>query len=266
MATLICPKCGKNLNKIGTSYICGERHCYDIAKDGYINLMPANKKNSKSPGDNKEMMVSRQRMLSLGYYSKLSKYLNSKIVGKPKTVLDIGCGEGYLTRALRKVRPKDEIIGLDISKSAVSLASRSDKTITYAVASANKLPIKSEVCDVVINAFAPIYPEELTRIIKAEGLFIKVVPAELHLWGLKCALYEEPYKNVLKPLALAGFKEVSTTTIRDTFTFHGEDILHLIAMTPYYFKCAKESIDRVSALPELTTDVEFHITIYKKQS
>lgn len=264
MATLICPKCGKNLNKIGTSYICGERHCYDIAKDGHINLMPANKKNSKNPGDNKDMMAGRQRMLSLGYYNKLSKFLDSKISKKGITILDVGCGEGYITRELRKTRPKAEIIGLDISKSGITIASKQEKNVIYAVASANKLPIKSDSCNVVINAFAPLYEEEVTRVLSAGGLLIKVVPAELHLWGLKKALYEEPYKNVIKPTELTLLKEVSTTKIVDSITVYGEDVAHLIAMTPYAFKSQKEALQRVSSQPELTTEIEFLVTVYQK--
>lgn len=264
MATLICPKCGKNLNKIGASYICGERHCYDIAKEGYINLMPANKKHSKNPGDNKEMMASRQTMLDLGYYNKLIGYLDKTISKKAITLLDVGCGEGYITRQLKKSRPKAEIIGMDISKSAVALSAKLDKTITYAVASANKLPIKTNSCNAVINAFAPLYEEEVARVLTAEGLLIKVVPAELHLWGLKSALYKEPYKNILKPLNLKLFKEVSTTKITDTITVTGANIANLIAMTPYAFKTPQQDIDRVTALPTLTTELEFLVTIYKK--
>ena len=111
---MICPLCKKPLEKKGKSYLCPSAHCFDLAKQGYVNLLSVKEKSSLDPGDNKEMILSRRKVLDRGYYRVIGdkiKEIFKKIA--PKKVLDLGCGEGRIIRYL--LDDKIEFFGVDIS-------------------------------------------------------------------------------------------------------------------------------------------------------
>lgn len=49
MSIYVCPKCGGSLALAGGSYRCGSGHCYDVSREGYVNLLTADKKHSADP-------------------------------------------------------------------------------------------------------------------------------------------------------------------------------------------------------------------------
>ena len=77
---LSCPVCGKPLSVCERSYTCPSRHSYDIAKQGYVNLLPVNKRHSDDPGDTKEMVLSRREFLESGKYQCFSDKLNELVL------------------------------------------------------------------------------------------------------------------------------------------------------------------------------------------
>ena len=140
MSHFICPICSQTLLKGEKSYTCKNRHSFDISSKGYVNLLPANKKHSAAPGDDKLMVVARNNFLSLGYYSHLKQTLENlsdKYSGKNVNVLDCGCGEGYYTQGvyekLAQQGKKVAVQGIDISKDAVAIAAKRLKEGQFAV-------------------------------------------------------------------------------------------------------------------------------------
>ena len=125
---LLCPNCKQTLHRNEKFYKCPNNHCFDLSKEGYLNLIIANKKKSKNPGDNLEMVKARQDFLLGGYYEPLSDEIN-KIIHDFKSIniLDVGACEGYYTHRLDKhlVYPH-KIIGIDISKDSIRHASKKD--------------------------------------------------------------------------------------------------------------------------------------------
>ena len=108
---LLCPVCKECLAKDSSSktYKCSNNHSYDIAKEGYVNLLISNQKRSKNLGDSKEMVLARIDFLNRGYYKVLSDKINQIIaeaLGNKKNdkinILDLGCGEGYYLVNLKK--------------------------------------------------------------------------------------------------------------------------------------------------------------------
>ena len=184
-----CPICGNELikkcdNNGNNILSCEKGHSFDISKYNYVNLLPS-KTNS---GDNKEMVLARHNFLQKDYYLKLALELKS-IIEKLniKTILDIGCGEGYYDRII-----KDDnriIYGLDISKDAIIKAAKTSKEINYVVASSNKLPFEDNYFDCVMSIFSPIYPNEARRV--CSKYLIKVIPNKNHLSELKQILYKD---------------------------------------------------------------------------
>lgn len=267
---LICPKCGERLTDSGRSYACPNRHCYDKAKSGYVNLLLANQMRTKLPGDNKLMVQSRKKFLDKGYYGILAESLCGEVLKYVRdgcTVLDAGCGEGYYTEKISEV-VKDihtEIIGVDISKNAADYAARRTKSVRFAVASVFHLPIETESCDIVTNLFAPCCGEEFLRVLKRNGIFIMVIPAERHLWQLKCAVYDEPYLNEAKDFALDGFEHIGRKTVSGEILLPcGEDIMSLFSMTPYFYKTGLSGQKRLESLDSLKTEIGFEILTYRK--
>ena len=92
-----CPLCAKPLRREEQACRCPAGHSFDIAREGYTYLLPANRKHSAAPGDDREMAAARRDFLSRGYYEPLLNTLCSEILprcGDAPTLLDSGCGAG----------------------------------------------------------------------------------------------------------------------------------------------------------------------------
>lgn len=261
----ICPKCAQKLTKSGKSYVCENTHCYDIAKSGYVNLVLANQKNSADAGDNKEMIDARIFVMDNNYYKKLADDIIEIInVNKNYSIVDAGCGIGYIPFRLAESFVKSKIVGLDISKNAILAASKKYKDINFAVASSIRLPIKDESVDVIICAFAPVFPTEFLRILSKNGLFLRVVPDKRHLFNLKEILYETPYENELDPLEIEGFSYESTVESKNIINAEGELLHSIVKMTPYYYHTRKSDIEKLLSMGKTAVNLEFAIRIYRK--
>lgn len=266
MNQLICPKCKNELNISGKSLVCQNNHCYDLAKEGYVNLLSSNK-NGSLIGDNRDMAISRRDFLNKGYFSSLAKALEEELKKTntvSPTVLDICCGEGYYSSYLKE-RCDGEIIGFDISKEMVRLAAKRKNGVNYFVANMTDIPLKSECIDLAFHLFAPFYESEFYRVLKNNGTLISVTPGKKHLFSLKKALYDIPYENDEAPtqtndLKLIEQRKVSAKILLDS----NEDIQSLFKMTPYYYHTSDDNKKRLDALDSLETETEFLLNIYKK--
>lgn len=276
MPLFICPICGKPLKQEERAYCCPNRHNFDRAKSGYVNLLPIKGKHSKVPGDNKLMVAARQEFLNEGYYLPLCRRLCETVTAHlPKgkrglTLLDAGCGEGYYTsflhRSLKQAGIKVQMMGVDISKFALDKASKKDKDIAYAVGSIFHLPVGESCCDLLLNLFAPYCEEEFLRVLKPGGLMAMVIPGERHLWELKQVLYDKPYPNEVKDDTLDGFEPVDRQTVQERIQLCcQQDIDNLFKMTPYYYKTPQEGAERLLKLSELETEIAFEVLLYRKK-
>ena len=185
-----------------------------------------------------------------------------------EAVLDSGCGEGYYTERLFRFLEESgscpELYGVDISKFALDIAAKRCKKAHFAVASAFHMPLPDASFDLILNLFAPYSGAEYIRLLKPEGYFLMAIPGENHLWELKQAVYPKPYKNKPKSPELEGFAFLSSQTIRYCLTLEsGEDIQHLFAMTPYYYRTPEEGLKRLAALSHLEVQCEFELLLYR---
>lgn len=272
MSDFICPFCRNSLIKEEKRYICENGHSFDIAKEGYVHLLPVNKMHSKEPGDTKEMVLSRRRFLSSGSYKGFSDKLNdivSEYADNGCHVLDAGCGEGYYTKRLSDYlcgKIDFTLSAFDISKTAVRYASKSDRLNDYAVASVFDIPVNDNSIDILINIFAPVAVEEYYRVLKTGGVFIYAVPSDNHLWGLKKAAYDNPYKNEVKDTDYEGFEFAERISVRDNITLDNNELISdLFTMTPYYWKTSIEGSQKIKNLSHLETEIGFDFLIYRKK-
>ena len=268
MSCFICPVCKERLNLIDKSYVCPNRHSFDVSKDGYVNLLMSQQSSLKRHGDDKLMVRARREFLEKGFYEPLRRVLCETVSGNVNpggNIVDIGCGEGYYTGALSALG-EYAISGIDISKDALKYASKSLKNSSFAVASAFSLPYADCSVDCVLNVFAPSAYSEFSRVLKDDGILIKAVPLEDHLWELKCALYEVPYKNKPEKRDDELFKLASVKELKYKINLTcNDDIMNLFRMTPYYYKTGREETQKLMNLNELQVTVHFGVELYEKR-
>lgn len=271
-----CPLCAAPLEREPQSYRCLTGHCFDRAAQGYTHLLPANRKHSKNPGDDKEMVAARAAFLEKGHYAPLLNALCDLVKRETAplsapVLLDSGCGEGYytagLSRALTAAGQTPQSAGVDISKWAVRRAAKRLPDGEFAVASVYHLPLADASADVVTNVFSPLAAEEFLRVLRPGGLFVYVVPSALHLWELKQVLYAKPYQNTVKQETYPGFAWQGSIPVRYVLSLDDPaDIMALFGMTPYAWKTPREGVERLKKLDRLETKIEFDIHWYRKIS
>ena len=163
-----CPLCSAPLSRGEPGYLCPSGHCFDVAAAGYTHLLPANRKHSKNPGDDKAMVAARSAFLDRGYYAPLRDALCARAAKECKALpspalLDSGCGEGYYTaglyQALTAAGCAPKIAGVDISKFALRRAAKRLPQGEFAVASVYHLPLADESVDALVNVFSPLSAE-----------------------------------------------------------------------------------------------------------
>lgn len=177
MSLFRCPLCAAPLTRGEHAYTCPAGHSFDLAAAGYTHLLPANRKHSKNPGDDKAMVTARSAFLDKGYYAPLANALCDlaarDCVPHP-ALLDCGCGEGYYTATLAARLAQEgrsgPIAGVDISKFALRRAAKRVKEGEFAVASVYHLPVADESVDLLFNVFSPLCPQEFARVLLPGGL------------------------------------------------------------------------------------------------
>ena len=253
---IACPVCKKELIRNDKSYRCENNHNFDIAKEGYLNL---NLRNSQNTGDNPLMIKARKNFLEKGYYDFLKNEVNS-LLNKEDKLVDLACGEGYYTRDFIC----EDKVGIDLSKSGLKIASKSDKSTLYILNSIFRNPLYDESADKVITIFAPIAKEEIRRILKQNGEFILVKPDVYHLYELKDVLYEKPYLNEIEDIDIPGLKLINEIKISDKRKVISEDLNNLFMMTPYFNTTSPEDKVKLQSIEELEITFAFIIDVYQK--
>ena len=259
---LICPVCGKTLSFINTVAKCEQGHSFDVAKEGYVNLLRGSKSGDKI-GDDKYSARCRRDFLNKGYYAPLKDALCALFADRHGSLLDICCGEGYYTNALGNHEDLD-VYGFDIAREMIRLAAKRGKG-TYFVANMAAIPVRDSSFDYAIHLFAPFIEKEFYRILKPGGSLYTVIPGANHLFGLKQAIYETPYRNDEKLpetslLQLADVRKVSATITLES----AEDIESVFRMTPYYFHTSQTDREKLKDYHTLQTPIEFVIAHYVK--
>ena len=266
----ICPKCKGSLAEESSRAVCQNGHSFDRARQGYYNLLLGN--GGGVHGDNRDMVEARRSFLNGGFYSPLAdrvSYLvleNTPPLGR---VLDAGCGEGYYTSVVEEAlfsRDGDtNVLAFDISRDAVRYALRRCSRLHCAVASSYDMPIADTSIDMVVNVFSPLAIDEVRRVLKRGGHFIMVYPAEEHLFSLKAAIYDTPYKNKHEDTEIPGFSLDHIENLEyDISLDKSEDIKNLFMMTPYAYRTSEKGRARLSSLESLKTKASFIIALYTK--
>ncbi|AXS81967.1 MULTISPECIES: putative RNA methyltransferase [Marinobacter] len=270
---LACPLDGCPLIPSEKTWRCENGHSFDVAKQGYVHLLPVQKKRTLDPGDSKEMVAARQRFLNAGFYKQIADAVSElALQSLPSegtgSVLDAGSGEGYYLRHLAGVAGDRSLamIGVDISKWAVLAAAKQDKQTRWVVGSNANLPVLPESVDLVLCLFGfPVY-SEFFRVLRSGGQLIQVDAGADHLRELREIIYPE-----LKPpgdnetLAPEGFQQLDSTVVRFPLTLPERDsIADLLAMTPHLYRASSEGLEKAAALESLDVTVDVILKRFEK--
>lgn len=272
---LSCPIDKQPLSQQERSLVCSNGHSFDIAKSGYVNLLPVQNKRSKDPGDSKEMVAYRQSFLNLNHYFPIVTHIHEQFpaILANKTscrVLDAGCGEGYYLHHLAQAFASQDVqldrVGLDISKWAVTAASKRDKSATWIVGSNAGLPLQDDSLDLVMCLFGfPVF-SEFYRTLSNDGYLLLVESGEDHLIELRKILYPSinPFKETHSD-GIEGFVLVKQSSLHYSFELSSqEDIQHLLCMTPHIHKASYEGKQAIKTFDKLTVTANINFRWYQK--
>ena len=256
-----CPICQENLTLVESSLKCDHRHSFDLAKFGYVNLAPQIK---QSANYDKENFQNRQQILESGFYQAILKGISDILATKPsaKTVLDIGCGEGFYSRKLQEVHPEKTFYAFDISKDSVQIAAKSESNwaVNWFVGDLAHLPIKDASMDILLDIFSPANYGEFRRVLSKDGILIKVIPTENHLKEIRQMvqgqLTKKDYSNQdIKEHFQEHFSIQSSQIASLTKPITAEQRQALLSMTPLLFHVDQSKIDW-NQLAEITIEAE----------
>ena len=256
-----CPICQENLALVESSLKCSNRHSFDLAKFGYVNLAPQIK---QSANYDKENFQNRQEILEAGFYQTILETISDLLASleTAKTILDIGCGEGFYSRKLQQTHSDKTFYAFDISKDSVQIAAKSESNwaVNWFVGDLARLPIKDASMDILLDIFSPANYGEFRRVLSKDGILIKVIPTENHLKEIRQMVQDQLTK-----------KDYSNQDIREHFQEHfsiqsrqiasltkpisAEQRQALLAMTPLLFHVDHTKIDW-SQLTEITIEAE----------
>lgn len=263
---LCCPVCGKQLNRKSGSFLCAQGHSFDVARQGYVNLLTVDKKHSLHPGDTREQVLSRRAFLEGGYYAPIVETLieTAKSLALSGELLDVGCGEGYYAARLSQALNMN-LTGLDISKEAVRWAAGKYKNAQWLCATASHIPVEDGSADLITSLFALTVPEEFRRVLKPGGYYFQVLAAQDHLLGLKNIIYDHlDMKEKDSVPEIPGFQRVKSLPIRFSFTVEGSQVQNLFSMTPHVFRVSKAGAERLEKTGTLTDTASCVLNVFQR--
>ena len=256
-----CPICQENLALVESSLKCENRHSFDLAKFGYVNLSPQIK---QSANYDKENFQNRQQILEAGFYQAILDAVSDLLASSKttKTILDIGCGEGFYSRKLQERHPDKTFYAFDISKDSVQIAAKIEPNwaVNWFVGDLARLPIKDTSMDILLDIFSPANYGEFRRVLSKDGILIKVIPTKNHLKEIRQKVQDQltnkDYSNQdIKNHFQEHFTILFNQTASLTKTITADQLQALLSMTPLLFHIDQTKIDW-SQLTEITIEAE----------
>lgn len=247
---LRCPRCSEAFDLTEQSLVCKGGHCYDLSKRGYVNLAPNHDQAAEKYSA--ELFESRRLIFESGFYAPVMEGISRCLSAKSGLVLDVGCGEGWYARTLAERFPHLAFLGLDISRDAITAAARVPSSANWLVADLKHLPVADHCTDVLLDVLTPADYAEFARVLKPDGLLIKVIPGSDYLCEVRKAVSPwlkagESYDNSRVMEHLKQNAQVTDEIeIRKTTPLTPEQSHAFLRMTPMTFSVPEEVLQTLS--------------------
>ena len=257
-----CPVCREGLELIDeTRLVCKENHSFDLSKQGYVNLTSG----SHATKYDKALFEARKTVIDSGFFEPSLNLMTALIAEHiadttDATIIDAGCGEGSHLSAIRtKLNRHITGVGIDLAKEGILAAAKDHPGNIWSVADLANCPFADEKFDVVLNILSPANYAEFSRLLKPDGLFIKVVPEKDYLKELRAIFYDEDERqqDADPPSRVAEhFRTVKTERITYKFQLDQALLVELIRMTPLTWGASEEKVKEALhiGISEITVD------------
>ena len=232
--------CGRPLTRAGRHLSCDRGHSFDIARSGYISLLQPQDRRSSEPGDAKDAVTARARLLDAGVgRAAIDAIVETglKTGGYEATLLaaDLGCGSGELLGALASGRDVCGV-GIDLSSAAAGMAARRFPSLTWIVANADRgLPLLDASVDLITSLNGRRNVDECARVLSPEGTLIVAVPAPDDLVELREQVQGEAVARDRADAVVAAhearFSLAERFTVRTRHRLEGEPLRDLLRGT-----------------------------------
>lgn len=286
LSILRCPLCHCALHRDEKTLRCDTGHCYDLAKEGYVNLLPPGKEKNARTGDEKDMLRARREFLAGGYYAPISdgiaSLLHAHLPAGETVLCDSGCGEGWHTlRYTGKLAEHGgrEIltVGFDASKYGAACGMKNarrdgfgceigadgDLLTCFFPGNLFSLPLADHSVSAVISMFAPVAVEENLRVLREGGILLTAASGKEHLREMRELLYTDVHYAEKEPV-YPGFTKIAEETVRYSVTLPDtKTIENLFMMTPFYYKTTAEGKEKLLDRDTLTLTVETELRVYR---
>lgn len=283
---LCCPVCDQSLTAVRRSLVCGNGHTFDVAREGYVNLLPALGSSKDRHGDTPAMLQARRSFLAQGHYRFLADALTDMLTGelhpsgtetRATGILDVGCGEGhYLLHLKRQLTARSgradlQFFGLDLAKEAARMTAREDSQVGVVVGNTMvRLPFVSGSMCVVTNLFAPRNVCEFARVLDDRGVLMLVIPAPEHLGELRALIPLLPIgadkeTNVIGQLS-GAFDLEARQVVEQRLRLDHQAVGALINMTPNAWFVPEAQKFPLSVAGALEVTARFIILRFRKSA
>lgn len=240
---------------------CTNNHSFDVAKQGYINLMHRPVASMYS----KELFEARQQIIVSGLYDKMQQTIASLIGTEMPVMLDTGCGEGSHLQRICALLENSVGIGIDIAKEGILAAAKFYEGPIWCVGDLANSPFQEQSFDTILNILSPANYDEFKRLLKPGGKVIKVVPQAGYLKELRAQAFadseKESYSNEQTVMRFKeSFDHVDVLRITYTMPLEASLVPKLLEMTPMGWHIEnRESIQ----LEEITIDLDVLVGVCK---
>lgn len=278
---LTCPTCHQFLQKDGSRLVCAAGHSYDLAREGYVNLLPTHKRLPSTVGDSVEMLRARRQFLESGLYAPLVNRMKSLareiLIGYTQddatavSLLDCGCGEGYYLGQVMQQMAEALVpvgsFGLDVAKTAVKMAAKAYPTPQFVVSDVNgRLPFADQSIHLLLNIFAPRNAQEFARV--CTGSLLVVIPKPTHLQTLRQKLrlldIESNKPAKLQTQFQPAFHQRHTETITFPLLLNQQQLRSLVQMTPSARHLSLTQLQEMTQTSLLETTASFQVLLFEK--
>lgn len=269
-----CPICDSPMKVQDLkSIVCSKRHTFDFAKQGYLHLMTHPIKTNY----NRALFEARREVIiNSDFFNPLHTEM-TRIIGKYTTsqdifsIVDMGSGEGShlynISNELQLNFAKTVVgIGLDISKEGILEAAKHYEDNIWIVADLAQTPLNDHTVDVMLNILSPSNYEEFNRLLKDDGIIIKIIPRKEYLKELRHYFYgkseKKDYSNEkVIELFHDNFDVIDKSAIHYTSTLDESTLRALVKMTPLTWGVEDEKVAQFlqKGISDITVDLDMMI-------